>query len=115
MFEHIPAGCEYDIGSQLLPDLVSKDLPFFATTLPFQWLDIGSLDCRMTPFSGSRPHPWANNPLDCPPSALSTFIAYCKGPTGAVAGNCFANCEHPRTSEFTALIIFYILLFLRTI
>ena len=43
IFEHIPAGCEYDIGGQLFPDLVSKGLPFFATTLPFQWLDIGSL------------------------------------------------------------------------
>ncbi len=43
IFEHIPAGCEYDIGGQLFPDLVSKDLSFFATTLPFQWLDIGSL------------------------------------------------------------------------
>jgi mannose-1-phosphate guanylyltransferase len=43
IFEHIPAGCEYDIGGQLFPDLVSKGLAFFATTLPFQWLDIGSL------------------------------------------------------------------------
>ena len=43
IFEHIPAGREYDIGGQLFPDLVSKQLPFFATTLPFQWLDIGSL------------------------------------------------------------------------
>ena len=43
IFEHIPAGREYDIGGQLFPDLVSKGLPFFATTLPFQWLDIGSL------------------------------------------------------------------------
>jgi len=43
IFEHIPAGCEYDIGGQLFPDLVSKDLPFYGTTLPFQWLDIGTL------------------------------------------------------------------------
>ena len=43
IFEHIPAGCEYDIGGQLFPDLVGKGLAFFATTLPFQWLDIGSL------------------------------------------------------------------------
>jgi mannose-1-phosphate guanylyltransferase len=43
IFEHIPAACEYDIGGQLFPDLVRKGLPFFATTLPFQWLDIGSL------------------------------------------------------------------------
>jgi len=43
IFEHIPAGREYDIGGQLFPDLVSKGLPFYATTLPFQWLDIGTL------------------------------------------------------------------------
>jgi len=43
IFEHIPAGCEYDIGGQLFPDLVSKGLPFYGTTLPFQWLDIGTL------------------------------------------------------------------------
>ena len=43
IFEHIPAGCEYDIGGQLFPDLVSKHLPFYGTTLPFQWLDIGTL------------------------------------------------------------------------
>mgnify|MGYP001823863516 FL=1 len=43
IFEHIPADCQYDIGGQLFPDLVSKDLPFYGTTLPFQWLDIGTL------------------------------------------------------------------------
>jgi len=73
MFEHIPAGCEYDIGSQLLPDLVSKDLPFFATTLPFQWLDIGSLDCRMTPFSGSRPPPLGKQPARLPALRIVNF------------------------------------------
>jgi len=43
IFEHIPTGCEYDIGGQLFPDLVRKGLPFYGTTLPFQWLDIGTL------------------------------------------------------------------------
>ena len=43
IFQHIPGGCEYDIGGQLFPDLVSKQLPFYGTTLPFQWLDIGTL------------------------------------------------------------------------
>jgi mannose-1-phosphate guanylyltransferase len=43
IFEHIPAGTEYDIGSQLFPDLVEKQLPFYGVTLPFQWLDIGSI------------------------------------------------------------------------
>jgi mannose-1-phosphate guanylyltransferase len=43
IFEHIPSGREYDIGGELFPDLVSKGLPFYGTTLPFQWLDIGTL------------------------------------------------------------------------
>jgi len=43
IFEHIPAGVEYDIGSQLFPDLVAKQLPFYGVSLPFQWLDIGSI------------------------------------------------------------------------
>ena len=33
----------YKRQGQLFPDLVSKGLPFYATTLPFQWLDIGTL------------------------------------------------------------------------
>ncbi len=43
IFEHIPSGATYDIGGQLFPDLVRKQLPFFGVTLPFQWLDIGSI------------------------------------------------------------------------
>jgi len=43
VFEHIPSGTMYDIGGQLFPDLVAKGLPFYGVTLPFQWLDIGSI------------------------------------------------------------------------
>jgi mannose-1-phosphate guanylyltransferase len=43
IFDHIPAGENYDIGGELFPDLVSKSLPFYGLTLPFQWLDIGSI------------------------------------------------------------------------
>ena len=43
IFDHIPAGETYDIGGQLFPDLVRKQLPFYGVTLPFQWLDIGSI------------------------------------------------------------------------
>jgi mannose-1-phosphate guanylyltransferase len=43
IFEHIPTGRTYDIGGELFPDLVRKGLPFYGVTLPFQWLDIGSI------------------------------------------------------------------------
>lgn len=39
----IPKDAEYDIGSQLLPDLLKRELPFKAIELPFRWLDIGRL------------------------------------------------------------------------
>ena len=37
----IPAGQRYDIGSQLFPDLLKREVPFSAITLPFHWIDIG--------------------------------------------------------------------------
>lgn len=43
IFNHIPSGTSYDIGSELFPDLVSRSLPFYGVSLPFQWLDIGSI------------------------------------------------------------------------
>lgn len=43
IFDYIPAGTSYDIGSQLFPRLVSEGLPFYAINLPFQWLDIGNI------------------------------------------------------------------------
>jgi len=39
----IPKDTVYDIGSELLPDLLDKGLPFGAIKLPFRWLDIGRL------------------------------------------------------------------------
>jgi mannose-1-phosphate guanylyltransferase len=37
----IPSGQVYDIGSQLFPQLVEKQLPFFAQKRFFNWIDIG--------------------------------------------------------------------------
>lgn len=42
IFDHIPAGARFDIGSQLLPSLVAQGLPFYGVSLPFSWIDIGS-------------------------------------------------------------------------
>jgi mannose-1-phosphate guanylyltransferase len=39
----IPSGVEFDIGSQLVPLLVEKGMPFYAQGRPFNWLDIGSV------------------------------------------------------------------------
>jgi len=37
----IPPAQVYDIGSQLFPQLVEQELPFFAQNRPFNWIDIG--------------------------------------------------------------------------
>jgi len=39
----IPSGVEYDIGSQLFPDILKRGLPFNAIHLPFNWVDIGKM------------------------------------------------------------------------
>ncbi len=39
----IPSGVEYDIGSQLLPNIVELGLPFQSIQMPFNWIDIGQL------------------------------------------------------------------------
>lgn len=39
----IPAGVEFDIGSQLFPLMVEKGLPFYAQTCQFNWIDIGTV------------------------------------------------------------------------
>ena len=39
----IPAKVEYDIGSQLLPDLLRRGVSFGAVELPFRWYDIGRI------------------------------------------------------------------------
>lgn len=41
ILNHIPSGKTYDIGSDLLPTLVEKNLPFYALSMEFQWVDIG--------------------------------------------------------------------------
>ena len=37
----IPSGSTFDIGSDLFPLLVEKNLPFYAISQPFNWVDIG--------------------------------------------------------------------------
>lgn len=37
----VPPGEIYDIGSQLFPQLVAKDLLFYVQNRPFNWIDIG--------------------------------------------------------------------------
>ena len=37
----IPSGSTFDIGSDLFPLLVEKNLPFYAINQPFNWIDIG--------------------------------------------------------------------------
>ncbi|MBS0018793.1 MAG: NDP-sugar synthase [Arthrospira sp. SH-MAG29] len=43
IFDYIPSGCEYDIGSQLFPHLVEIGAPFYGITMDFQWVDIGKV------------------------------------------------------------------------
>jgi len=44
IFDHIPSGVTYDIGGDLFPDLVEKNLPLYGMNLPFQWIDIGTIE-----------------------------------------------------------------------
>ena len=41
IFDYIPSGQEYDIGSDLFPKLVEMDAPFYGLAMDFQWVDIG--------------------------------------------------------------------------
>jgi mannose-1-phosphate guanylyltransferase len=43
VFNYIPSGVEYDIGSQLFPKLVEVGAPFFAMPMDFEWVDIGKV------------------------------------------------------------------------
>jgi mannose-1-phosphate guanylyltransferase len=43
IFRYIPSGVEFDIGGQLLPELVRNGQNVFGIALPFTWLDIGSV------------------------------------------------------------------------
>lgn len=43
VLKYIPDGVEYDIGGELFPKLVEAGLPFFGVSIPFQWVDIGTV------------------------------------------------------------------------
>ncbi|WP_138497671.1 sugar phosphate nucleotidyltransferase [Nostoc sp. PA-18-2419] len=43
VFNYIPSGVEYDIGSQLFPKLVEIKAPFHAISMDFEWVDIGKV------------------------------------------------------------------------
>ncbi|HEY9660691.1 MAG TPA: NDP-sugar synthase [Allocoleopsis sp.] len=43
IFDYIPAGVEFDIGSQLFPSLVEKGAPFYGISMDFEWVDIGKV------------------------------------------------------------------------
>jgi mannose-1-phosphate guanylyltransferase len=43
IFRYIPAGVQFDLAGQLLPELVRNGENVFAMTLPFTWLDVGSV------------------------------------------------------------------------
>ncbi len=43
IFEHIPSGKPFDIGSDLFPKLVEMEAPFYALPMDFEWVDIGKV------------------------------------------------------------------------
>lgn len=43
VLNYIPSGVEYDIGSQLFPQLVEKEAPFYGLRMDFEWVDIGKV------------------------------------------------------------------------
>lgn len=43
VIDFIPPNCEYDIGSELFPQLVAKGAPFYAVNMDFEWVDIGKV------------------------------------------------------------------------
>lgn len=44
IFKYIPQSGNYDIGGELFPRLVSDGLPLHGIKLPFQWIDIGTIE-----------------------------------------------------------------------
>jgi mannose-1-phosphate guanylyltransferase len=42
VFDHVPRGRAFDIGSQLFPALVAAGAPLHAVQAPFRWIDIGN-------------------------------------------------------------------------
>ncbi|NJK73855.1 MAG: NDP-sugar synthase [Microcoleus sp. SU_5_6] len=43
IFDYIPSGVEYDIGSHLFPKLVAAGAPFYGISMDFEWVDIGKV------------------------------------------------------------------------
>ncbi len=43
IFEHIPSGKPFDIGSDLFPKLVEIGAPFYSLPMDFEWVDIGKV------------------------------------------------------------------------
>jgi len=43
VLNYIPSGQQYDIGSQLFPQLVEMDAPFYGLVMDFEWVDIGKV------------------------------------------------------------------------
>src|SRR5260370_23362516 len=43
IFDYIPAGRSFDIGSELFPALVAAAAPIYGVNLPFNWVDIVSI------------------------------------------------------------------------
>ncbi len=43
IIDYIPPNQEYDLGSDLFPQLVAKDAPFYAVNMDFEWVDIGKV------------------------------------------------------------------------
>jgi len=43
IFDYIPSGKAFDIGSDLFPKLVEEGAPFFALPMDFEWVDIGKV------------------------------------------------------------------------
>ncbi len=43
VFDYIPSGVEFDIGSQLFPKLVEIGAPFYGVAMDFEWVDIGKV------------------------------------------------------------------------
>ena len=43
VFDYIPSGVPFDIGSDLMPKLVANQAPFYAIPMEFEWVDIGKV------------------------------------------------------------------------
>ncbi|MBD1926650.1 NDP-sugar synthase [Trichocoleus sp. FACHB-90] len=43
VLKYIPSGVQYDIGSDLFPQLVEMNAPFYAIPMDFEWVDIGKV------------------------------------------------------------------------